>query len=571
VYANNTSTLNIIDRSQGSINWGSNNGQTSNPQTITIYNGGNQPLTLGTIALTGDSGYTLGTSATNPCSNGLTVATGTVCQIQVTSSPKHAGVLTGAIAIASNTLNRGNSIQEVALTGYTSGIYVTASPNPLSFGFVTPGQKSTVPVALDNESVGSNSVGYGSSTFINSGFTSTNPAFSATAGTCSVVEASGGPNCSINVSFNPSLSQSYSGTISWTEAISGYTNANQKITLAVSGAGTPPIIPFSDLEDMTISDAISLVPSTLLNVNEVLTLSDGMPTTVASTILNLNETLHLSDMDALNGGSFSNATTTVLLPSLTTATAGSTITLSAMVAQVDSSAVVASGAVNFYEDGTLFASPTITNGIASILSPTLTLDSHTFQAIYQGNGTLTASTSSAVTVNVVAQTVLQVTATNASRNFGSANPQFGFAIANTVGGGLPAVTGAPTFTTTATVNSLAGSYPIVVGAGTLAAPAGYVFGLGNGTLTVNGGAAQAITFARLPDIPMSVLLHGITLTAHSSSGLPILYTVTAGQASVSGSRLTISGTGMVTVTASQAGTTTFAPATPVSRSFTVTQ
>jgi hypothetical protein len=61
----------------------------------------------------------------------------------------------------------------------------------------------------------------------------------------------------------------------------------------------------------------------------------------------------------------------------------------------------------------------------------------------------------------------------------------------------------------------------------------------------------------------------ITLTATSTSGLPVSYTVTSGPATVSGSSLTLTGVGDVTVRASQAGDTAFLPASPVEQTFTV--
>jgi hypothetical protein len=60
----------------------------------------------------------------------------------------------------------------------------------------------------------------------------------------------------------------------------------------------------------------------------------------------------------------------------------------------------------------------------------------------------------------------------------------------------------------------------------------------------------------------------LALMATASSGLPVSYTVT-GPAMISGPTLTITGAGTVTVTASQPGNASFAPATPVSQSFTV--
>ncbi|MGP8155814.1 MAG: MBG domain-containing protein [Candidatus Acidiferrales bacterium] len=81
-----------------------------------------------------------------------------------------------------------------------------------------------------------------------------------------------------------------------------------------------------------------------------------------------------------------------------------------------------------------------------------------------------------------------------------------------------------------------------------------------------GTTAQTITFN-----PLSPVTYGvapITLTATASSGLPVSYTFT-GPATLSGSTLTITGAGSVTVTASQAGNATYAAATPVQRILTV--
>ena len=90
------------------------------------------------------------------------------------------------------------------------------------------------------------------------------------------------------------------------------------------------------------------------------------------------------------------------------------------------------------------------------------------------NGTLT-----------VTQAVLTVTANNASRAYGTANPAFTSTITGFVNGDTQAsaVTGAPSLTTPATTASPAGPYPITAAAGTLAA-ANYSFTFVNGTLTV---------------------------------------------------------------------------------------
>jgi len=79
-----------------------------------------------------------------------------------------------------------------------------------------------------------------------------------------------------------------------------------------------------------------------------------------------------------------------------------------------------------------------------------------------------------------------------------------------------------------------------------------------------GFSAQSITFGALPNVVLGVA--PVTLTAIASSGLAVSYAVT-GPATISGSILTITGGGTVSVTASQAGDSSYGPATPVTRTF----
>jgi hypothetical protein len=121
------------------------------------------------------------------------------------------------------------------------------------------------------------------------------------------------------------------------------------------------------------------------------------------------------------------------------------------------------------------------------------------------------------------------------------------------------------------LNSPAGTYPITPSIGTLSAPSGYTFSFVPGTLTVLGGATQTIIgFQHIPNMPLAV--GHITVTAHSTSGSlgqPIVFSAT-GPATVSGDTVTFTGTGVVTVTANEAGNATFNAAMPVPQTFTVT-
>jgi uncharacterized protein (DUF1800 family)/sugar lactone lactonase YvrE len=81
--------------------------------------------------------------------------------------------------------------------------------------------------------------------------------------------------------------------------------------------------------------------------------------------------------------------------------------------------------------------------------------------------------------------------------------------------------------------------------------------------------AQTISFPTIPS--QSYGAGSVTLGATASSSLPVSYAVTAGPAIASGNLLTITGTGSVTVMASQAGNAQYAPATSVSQTFMVGQ
>ncbi len=79
-------------------------------------------------------------------------------------------------------------------------------------------------------------------------------------------------------------------------------------------------------------------------------------------------------------------------------------------------------------------------------------------------------------------------------------------------------------------------------------------------------AAQTITF---PNPGAQTYGTPLTLSAYSSSGLPVSFTVVSGPATLSGNTLTFTAAGSVTVQATQGGNSSYAAATPVSVSFTV--
>jgi len=107
----------------------------------------------------------------------------------------------------------------------------------------------------------------------------------------------------------------------------------------------------------------------------------------------------------------------------------------------------------------------------------------------------------------------------------------------------------------------AGSYSVVA----TVLDANYA-GSATGTLTI-ARAPQSVSFAPLADHVFGD--PPFALSGSASSGLPVSFAVIAGPATINGNTLTITGGGIVSVRASQAGNTNFLAAVPVVRSFNV--
>jgi hypothetical protein len=201
-------------------------------------------------------------------------------------------------------------------------------------------------------------------------------------------------------------------------------------------------------------------------------------------------------------------------------------------------------------------SVTINGGVGSFILPGLNVGNYTMTITVGG---ITNSPGFAITIN---KAPLTISAPSVSRVFDTPNPAFAPTYTGLVNSDTSSVvSGSPVITTTAVRTTPAGTYSIVL-SGTLTAT-NYTITEANGTLTITGSAPQIILFTPLPP-----LTHGVsyTLTGFSTSGLPLTYTAT--NATVSGTTITPTAAGTVTVTASQAGNSSYAPATSVSRTFT---
>jgi len=169
--------------------------------------------------------------------------------------------------------------------------------------------------------------------------------------------------------------------------------------------------------------------------------------------------------------------------------------------------------------GTLVYSP-IAGTVLAVGTPTLSVN---FTPNDTGNYTANSAT---VTIQVT-PAVLTVTATDASRAYGAANPTFTAGIAGFVNGDAQsAVTGSPALSTTATLTSAVGRYPITAAQGTLAA-ANYTFTFAAGTLTI-AKATPAVSWATPAAITYGTALSSTQLNATSAVAGKFTYTPAAG-------------------------------------------
>jgi hypothetical protein len=241
-------------------------------------------------------------------------------------------------------------------------------------------------------------------------------------------------------------------------------------------------------------------------------------------------------------------------------------------AMVSSAAGTPGGVVTLTIDGGATQTGTLNGSGQYVFTVAgLTGGSHSFTASYGGGGTYGSSATTSAAGLTVQPASVTVTASCASRLFDQVN------VCSAVVGTLQysdsvatVFVSTPTGTTTALRNSVAGPY-VATPVYTLSSfgTQNYTVNAVNGNFTVTGGVPQTILFQALPNF---VAGGSYQLTAHTTSGLPVSYSITStgGNASISGHTLIVTAPGLVTIQATTSADPTgdYAAATPVSRSFT---
>lgn len=240
-------------------------------------------------------------------------------------------------------------------------------------------------------------------------------------------------------------------------------------------------------------------------------------------------------------------------------------------------------AAKTFGDAPFALTATVSSGLpvsyASSNSAVATISGNTLTIVGAGNTTITASRPGDATYTAATSVSQTQTVNRAAQTitFGALPAKLvsdaPFTLSATVSSGLT-VSYDSSNTTVATVS---GSTVTIAGAGTTtirALQAGNANFLAatsvSRTLTVSTSLTpQTITFTGPADQPFSST--PIALSATATSGLTVSLSVVSGPATVNGSNLTLTGVGIVTVRASQAGNATYAAAPNVDRTFTVSQ
>jgi hypothetical protein len=159
----------------------------------------------------------------------------------------------------------------------------------------------------------------------------------------------------------------------------------------------------------------------------------------------------------------------------------------------------------------------------------------------------------------------------ATMTYGGTVPTLTPSYSNFVNGTVPVPSPGPNCTPGVTSTTAAGTYSTASSCTGGTPPANYVFSYAPGSVIISP-ANQTINLSLPAGVNYGVA--PIALPANASSGLPITYYVTAGPASITGTSsaptLTITGSGTVTVAATQAGNMNYNPAPKVTESVVVT-
>jgi uncharacterized repeat protein (TIGR03803 family) len=229
---------------------GTNVASQSGPQTVTLQNIGNAPLTFPTPG-TGENpsvsaNFTLDASTTCPevlsSSSAGTLAAGASCVLAVDFVPTTTGPISGSVVLTDNNLNANPAAtQSIGLSGTGVAPVASISPGSLTFGAQDAGTTSvSQPVTLSNTGSGPLTTSIAIGALLGN---LPNPNFSETDNCNGSVPA--GSFCTINVTFSPSATGLLTDVLVVTDNSNGVVGSTQMVSLSGTGNtynGSSPLL-----------------------------------------------------------------------------------------------------------------------------------------------------------------------------------------------------------------------------------------------------------------------------------------------------------------------------------------
>ena len=247
---------NTLGRSQASLSFARSTPAVGlETQHVSLYNGGNLPLSISDIRIAG-AAFSFAPSNPDSCAAGRDVAMGAICDIAVQGLPGASREATGSITVTSNSLNRPSTHQVVELAlNPAVGSAVTLTPTTLPFPATTVNIASapltvalmnTGTAALNFASIGLGGIGSGSYSLTHNCYTAL-PASLAP-----------GASCTLTVIFKPLAASAQNALISIVDDAGGVAGSIQ--TAAVTGTGVAVPAPIVTIAPNPVTFGSLLVP-----------------------------------------------------------------------------------------------------------------------------------------------------------------------------------------------------------------------------------------------------------------------------------------------------------------------
>ena len=224
-------------------------GSTTNPQSLTIQNIGNQPLNAVAPGLSISTNFEQQAGSGTPadCTTSFSLTPGASCNLSIAFAPQSAGNLQGTAVLTDNALNAPTATQAINLSGTGTNTAPQAS-------------LSTSVIAFGNQAVGSASAAQ-TVTLSNTGQTALSIASISVSGNFAETNNCGaslaqGTSCQISVTFMPQSTGTVTGMVTITD--NNNKTAGSIQTVSLTGTGTPS--PYDSAITVTLSSTNLVYP-----------------------------------------------------------------------------------------------------------------------------------------------------------------------------------------------------------------------------------------------------------------------------------------------------------------------